>query len=197
MAEIIIIGGAAVSLLLIGVFTLWAISQRNSRPQPKAVELDLSEGQLGELQKELHDKAREDLARAIEENTAFIQKDVRRTTSQLNGYMQQEVTRALDEEITRFAKSTDELERVAASSITRMQSLLNERYLQLSARVDEESAKEKDRIVASFEENMSGVVGFYVSKAIGGYLDVDAQLDYIIKELEANKQAIIEDIRNA
>lgn len=196
VAEIVIVGIVGLCFLVIGLLVVWVVYRRHDR---QAVSQDFGEAE-GDydrdlLRSELRDKAREDLARAIEENVDFIKQDVRRSTSELNGYMQQEVTRALNEEIARFAKSTDNLEGVASSSISRMQSLLNERYMQLSARVDEESAGEKQRIIENFENNMTEVVAHYVTQALGQHLDVDSQLDYIIGELDRNKQMIVGDIR--
>jgi hypothetical protein len=43
---------------------------------------------------------------------------------------------------------------------------------------------------------MAGIVNHYVIAAIGNQIDLTDQLEYILSELEANKQAIIEDIQN-
>ena len=41
------------------------------------------------------------------------------------------------------------------------------------------------------------IVNHYVLAAIGNQIDLNDQLEYILGELEANKKAIIEDIRMA
>jgi translation initiation factor 6 (eIF-6) len=43
---------------------------------------------------------------------------------------------------------------------------------------------------------MADVVNHYVLAAIGNQIDLNDQLEYILGELEANKQAIIEDVTN-
>jgi hypothetical protein len=42
---------------------------------------------------------------------------------------------------------------------------------------------------------MADIVNHYVLAAVGKQIDLGDQLDYIIGELEANKQAIAEDIK--
>ena len=40
------------------------------------------------------------------------------------------------------------------------------------------------------------MVNHYVLQAIGNQIDLNDQLEYILAELEANKQAILEDVRS-
>jgi hypothetical protein len=41
---------------------------------------------------------------------------------------------------------------------------------------------------------MADIVNHYVLEAIGDQIDLSDQLEYIIAELEANKEAIVQDI---
>jgi hypothetical protein len=50
--------------------------------------------------------------------------------------------------------------------------------------------------VAGFEKNMADIVNHYVLAAIGNQIDLNDQLEYIIGELQTNKDAILEDIKN-
>jgi hypothetical protein len=43
---------------------------------------------------------------------------------------------------------------------------------------------------------MAGIFNHYIVKAIGDQIDLSDQLDFILSELESNKDAIIEDIKN-
>jgi hypothetical protein len=43
---------------------------------------------------------------------------------------------------------------------------------------------------------MADIINHYVLAAIGNQIDLSDQLEYILSDLEANKQAIIEDITN-
>ena len=60
----------------------------------------------------------------------------------------------------------------------------------------EETAKEKDRILAKFENNMADIVNHYLLAAIGNEIDLSSQMDYIFQNLEENKEAIVADIKS-
>lgn len=193
---LLLVGVAALCVALIIVVFVWTSNRKASRGHKTASRVETPPQDLDGVQKQLAAEGREQLERVVEENAAFIQQDVRRTTSELNGFMQQEITRTLDEELKQYRESTNQINRIAAESISRVQTLLDERYIQLSAQVDSDVNKEKERIIAQFEKNMSDVVGYYVKSALSSNLDVSTQLDYIIGQLEENKAAIIEDLRH-
>jgi hypothetical protein len=54
---------------------------------------------------------------------------------------------------------------------------------------------QKNRILTQFETEMASIINHYVLRAIGSQIDLEDQLDYILAEMEANKQAIIEDVK--
>ena len=56
--------------------------------------------------------------------------------------------------------------------------------------------QETKRRIERFESEMSRIVGSYARQAFADRIDIDVQLAYILEELEQNKQAIIEDLRN-
>ena len=62
--------------------------------------------------------------------------------------------------------------------------------------MQQEIVAEKQQLVKRFEENMADIVNHYVIAAVGNQIDLNDQLEYILADLDANKQAIIEDIRN-
>jgi hypothetical protein len=53
-----------------------------------------------------------------------------------------------------------------------------------------------ERRIELFDQRMAEVVNHYVLQAIGNQIDLSDQLEYILTELEANKQAILEDIKS-
>ncbi len=58
----------------------------------------------------------------------------------------------------------------------------------------QEIANEKTRVLKRFEDNMADIVNHYVLAAVGNQIDLNDQLEYILSELEKNKEDIIEDI---
>ena len=66
----------------------------------------------------------------------------------------------------------------------------------MSEALDAEVAKERERMITQFQENMGDVVNHYIVAAIGNQIDLTDQLEYILNDLEMNKEAILEDIRH-
>ena len=50
-------------------------------------------------------------------------------------------------------------------------------------------------MIMRFEDDMAEIVNHYILAAIGNQIDLSDQLEYIIGELSANKEAIAEDVR--
>jgi hypothetical protein len=47
-----------------------------------------------------------------------------------------------------------------------------------------------------FEDNMADIVNHYVMSAVGNQIDLTDQLEYILADLESNKEAILGDIKS-
>jgi len=54
---------------------------------------------------------------------------------------------------------------------------------------------QKEFLVASFQENMAQVIEHYLLGALGDQYDLKAQLPAIIKQMEDNKQTIVDDVK--
>jgi hypothetical protein len=56
-------------------------------------------------------------------------------------------------------------------------------------------AAQQATIVAAFEENMAQIIEHYMLEAMGEQFDIKAQLPMIIKQMETNKQSMMDDIK--
>lgn len=77
------------------------------------------------------------------------------------------------------------------SSVQQMQ----DQYTQLGQVLQQNVASQEAMLVDAFEKNMAAVVEHYLLGALGDQYDLKAQLPSIIKQLEANKQAIADDMK--
>lgn len=148
-----------------------------------------------EFRQELRNRGRLHFEKIIGENAMFLQQDLRLTTSQLNEYMKTEITRTLKEEFAKYEQSIADAKQLALESISKTQDALEQQRQTLSKQLATELATEKTRLVKQFEENMADIVNHYVLAAVGDQIDLNDQLEYILAELDANKQAIINDIQ--
>jgi hypothetical protein len=126
----------------------------------------------------------------------FLQQDLRLTTSQLNDYMKQEITRTLQEEFAKYEESITDAKKLAIDSITKTQEVIEQQRQMLGEQLQKQVAAEKEHLLMRFDENMANIVNHYVLAAIGNQIDLSDQLEYILNDLESNKTAIVEDIKN-
>ncbi|HWT56116.1 MAG TPA: hypothetical protein VN031_03750 [Candidatus Microsaccharimonas sp.] len=147
-----------------------------------------------EFREELKNRGRLHFEKIIGENAMFLQQDLRLTTSQLNEYMKTEVTRKLTEEFEKYEQSISDAKQLAIDSIQKTNAAIDEQRAIMSDQVQKEIVAEKQQMVQRFEQNMTDIINHYVLAAIGNQIDLNDQLEFILADIEQNKQAIIDDI---
>lgn len=148
------------------------------------------------FREELRNRGRLHFEKIISENAMFLQQDLRLTTSQLNEYMQTEITAKLKEEFSKYEQSITDAKDLAVESIQKTNTAIDEQRKLLSQQVQQEIIAEKQETIKRFESNMADIVNHYVLAAIGNQIDLSDQLEYILGDLEANKKSIVEDINS-
>lgn len=149
-----------------------------------------------EFREELRNRGRLHFEKIIGENAMFLQQDLRLTTSELNEYMKTEITNKLQEEFAKYEQSITDAKQMALDSINKTQEAIEEQRQIMGQQLMKEIGDEKQRLVQRFEENMADIVNHYVLMAIGNQIDLNDQLEFILSDLDANKEAIIKDISN-
>src|SRR5579885_1377476 len=196
-----ILGAAAIAFLWVAVHIGRAhagtVSDKSiPADYAKAAEDDVERVFNAEFREELRNRGRLHFEKIIGENAMFLQQDLRLTTSQLNDYMKQEISRTLQEEFAKYQESIVDAKQLAIDSIQKTQEAIEQQRQILSEQLQKELTAEKQRLIERFEKNMSDIINHYVLAAIGDQIDLSDQLEYILNDLEANKQAILEDITN-
>ena len=149
-----------------------------------------------EFREELRNRGRLHFEKIIGENAMFLQQDLRLTTSQLNEFMKNEITRKLQEEFTKYEESITDAKEMAIESISKTQEAIEEQRQIMSQQLVKEIENEKSRMIKRFEENIGDIVNHYVLAAIGDQIDLNDQLDYIISDIEQHKDVILQDLRD-
>jgi hypothetical protein len=149
-----------------------------------------------EFREELRNRGRLHFEKVIGENAMFLQQDLRETTAQLNEYMRTELTRTLQEEFKKYEQSIADAKQIALGSIEKTITTIDQQREFMEQQLQSQAQANKKRILDQFQKDMAGIINHYVIAAIGNQIDLSDQLEYILAELESNKQAIIEDIQN-
>lgn len=162
----------------------------------RAAEEDAAHVFNDEFREELRNRGRLHFEKILGENAMFLQQDLRLTTSQLNDYMKEEITRELKEAFENYESAISDAKQLAVESIDKTKTAIDEQRKTMSEQLEKEIADEKARRIQLFDTHMAEIVNRYVLESIGSQIDLSDQLEYILGELEQNKQAIIEDVRH-
>lgn len=202
------IWGLVLILTTIGAATasfIWlALSMSSTKKGGKSVAEALTDGAEKDVERIFNEEFREELRnrgrlhfeKIIGENAMFLQQDLQLTTSELNEYMKSEITQKLQEEFTKYEQSITDAKTMALESISKTQEAIEEQRQLMGTQLMKEIEAEKQRLVQRFEENMADIVNHYVLMAIGDQIDLNDQLEFILTDLSANKEAIIKDLSN-
>ncbi len=187
--------GAAFIWLAVKINNIGAPKNKGNQQILEGADSDIEHIFNEDFREELRNRGRLHFEKIIGENAMFLQQDLRLTTSQLNEYMKQELTTKLKEEFSKYEESITDAKQMAIESIEKTKETIEEQRQELVNHLNEEIESEKTRLLNRFQENMADIVNHYVLAAIGKQIDLNDQLEYIISELESNKQAIAEDIK--
>lgn len=201
------LGLVLISLLSATVSFIWLAVKLSSLQSPKSkkngnelltdeAERDVEHIFNEEFREELRNRGRLHFEKIIGENAMFLQQDLQLTTSQLNEYMKSEITQKLQEEFAKYEQSITDAKQMALESISKTQEAIEQQRELMGQQILKEIEAEKARLVKRFEDNMADIVNHYVLAAIGDQIDLNDQLEFILSDIEANKEAIIQDLRN-
>lgn len=171
-----------------------ALTQLNAQLQAHVTEqLDAQFVEYSKTMKQAQDAA----LHTMTENAESLQKQYQdlRTMLQSNITDQKTtLTNIFEENKVRIAdmqKSQD----LALDALNSSTKALQEQHEMIQQTFQQTVAKQEDLLVNQFEQNMSKVVEHYLLSALGDQYDFKAQLPAIIEQMEANKQALIDDIK--
>lgn len=91
--------------------------------------------------------------------------------------------------------ATKQAQDTALADLQRSAEALHQQHQQMSTMLQDSVAKQKDMLVGVFQDNMARIVEHYVLGALGDQYDMKAQLPSIIAQMNANKQAMMDDMK--
>jgi hypothetical protein len=205
--NVVVLVGILVVIALIAAIVLWVILKSPDQVQKKTASnaLDsLSEKAKEDVEHIFNDEFREELRnrgrlhfeKIIGENAMFLQQDLRLTTSQLNEFMKNEISKVLKEEFSKYEESINDAKQLAIESIQKTQTTIEQQRELLTQQLTQQLSAEKSRSINRFETHMADIVNHYVLEAVGEQIDLSEQLEFILAQMERNKEAIIKDVRD-
>lgn len=197
--------GGMVALFAGFIWIAISISRLQGGKQKSVKDLDKAYSDMAEedathlfnkaFREELRNRGRLRFESIIDENAMFLKQDLDLTASQLNEYMKKEVASKLDTEFAAYAKTMKEMQELAESSLQKVVGQVEEQRAAFAQALKDDVAKREAAVLKAYEDNMAEVIEHYVLQALGDQFELKSQLPYIIKQLEANKDAIKQDMQ--
>ncbi|OJU87991.1 hypothetical protein BGO17_03320 [Candidatus Saccharibacteria bacterium 49-20] len=215
LIAIVLIVIAAIICAVGFVVIYWVLSQNTKLIQKQS---QIIGDAKRKVQADLHAKASTKFEEAVEENAEDLKKDLQSTGKALNAYVRTEFDGALHNEIKSFKESASEIGKVSGEALANLQesiakeqavvlaafkeeqdAILNDlrgQHQELAEKVNQMVEEEVTRRITRFESEMTRIISTYARQAFTNSIDIDAQLTYILDELEQNKETIVGDLRN-
>ncbi|MCU1441841.1 MAG: hypothetical protein JWP85_2838, partial [Rhodoglobus sp.] len=149
--------------------------------------------EYGKAMKEAQDAGLQSLnqkAQALQEQhqqlSSTLQKSISNQEVMLTGVFNKNMAR-----ITATTAAQD----AALQSLTQTVQVLQQQSQQMLQAMQASVASQEKMLVDVFEQNMAQIIEHYLLGALGDQYDLKSQLPSIIKQMEANKQAIVDDMK--
>lgn len=134
-------------------------------------------------------KALTDSASALQEHHKHLSETLEKNVSDQDALLHN----VFEENKTRITSMTDAQD-AALETLKHSIQTLQEQYQATATALQKGVDDQKAMLMSSFQDNMAQVVEHYLLGALGDQYDLKSQLPSIIKQLEANKQAMVDDI---
>lgn len=149
--------------------------------------------EYGKAMKDAEDSALRSMstrAQALEGQFQQLSEKLERTV----GEQEQTLTKIFEDNMGRVG-TMREAQESALQSLTQTVQAMESQYQQINEMIQKRIVEQQAVMINMFEQNMAQVIEHYLLEALGDQYDLKAQLPSIIKQMEENKQAMVDDIK--
>ena len=132
------------------------------------------------------EKSAEGLEGQYQDFSTTVQKSIANQNVMIHGVFEENMAKMIE---------MKEEQANALQTIKSSAQALQDQYQKIGETLQKTVSDQQERILATFQDNMAQVVEHYLLGALGDQYDLKAQLPSIIKQLEANKEAMMDDMK--
>lgn len=142
-------------------------------------------------------KAQDQALQSLERSVEVADKQSKRLTESYEKSIsgQEKMLTDTFEESRARIEATKQAQESALDTLNQAAERLQQQYEQLDETLTKAVSDHKAALVGAFENNMAQIIEHYLLNAIGEQYDMRAQLPLIIKQMEQNKQTIVDDMK--
>lgn len=148
-----------------------------------------------EFRAKLREKGVARFEHTLDQHAVFLQQDLRKISDEVSEYIKNQAAGILKEEFTDQKQVIAAAQQHMSDAFTKVDHAIAEYQQGVNEQFQKELIAEKQRRLDRFSDNMAEVVTHYVQQTLGTHMEVGDQVQFILKNLEENKTAILEDIK--
>ncbi len=184
-----------VSVLAITLAFIWVAIRLGPKGRGKGGGGNSSDVFSDEFRDKLRERGVVRFEHSLDQNAAVLQQDLRKISDDVSEHIKLQASEILKEEFADQKQTVVAAQQHMSEAFAKVDRAITEYQKNMTAQMTEELLAEKKRRLARFEENMADVVTHHVQQTLGTHMEVGDQVQYILKNLEDNKTAIVEDIK--
>ena len=186
--------GSVVAVLLAFIWVAWRLGPKG-RGQGGGGGSGHGDIFSEEYRQHMREKGEARFERMLEQNAAYLQKDLHDISEQVAEYVKDRVGDILKEEFVDQKQSVAAAQAHMSETFSKVDEAIKEYQQMMTEQFERELKVEKARRLNRFQNNMADIVTAHVQQTLGAHLEVDEQIKFILENLDANKTAIVEDIK--
>ncbi len=186
------------AFLLVNVFIIGALSAvavrhayahfRPPAPEPEKQHVTKQSVHLPpEVRERLLEAAQANFQKVLDRSADELQHDLGATTTLLNNHLEKLGTEIVGSEMDRYQTELDQLRQQAETSMTGASAEIIEHQTELKAKLAEEIAAEKARLVQQIDSRLADAVASFLIETLQHNVDLGAQSTYLTAMLEEHK----------
>lgn len=133
--------------------------------------------------------------RTLDQNATVLQKELSNVSEEVTQYIKDNIGQILGDQLDDQKQVVRAAEEKMAQSFKNIDNALTDYQKSMQAEMHQQLLKQVDSRVQFLDQNMSEIINSYIQQTLASELDVSDQIKGIVANLEANKAAIVEDLK--
>lgn len=138
----------------------------------------------------LENVAKGDIQNALVQVSHNFQDDLANTSKKINTKVEEMADKVVQDELTKYQGTFDELRQAAIETLSRVQAAIEEQSRKKAEDVSVLVEAEKKKVIEKFEQKLGDIVAGYLVEVLGSNVDLGAQRGYLFATLEAHKDEL-------
>lgn len=190
------------ALVLLMIWTLWRLDTVNrqlnaqtnyiNQAQNEVTRQVLSEEFLGQMR----NRAQLELTNTVKSMSQQLQQSLTQSHQQLINSIEQQAAQIINDELEQYRSTLSDARTSAANVSQEVEKQLREAQETIQQDAQAAMQEEKQQLVQRLDDKLSDVITQYLVEALGEHVDLGAQKQYILSQLEDHKEDIKKDIND-